>query len=227
MRGKGPCRSRAGSFGGRQVRGVSCPSPQLCVAVTFDGLIYTSTSPTANADAWSVTDLDGDGPNTHLYGVSCPSPSFCAASAGQGKIVTSTNPTGGAAAWTTTQLETPLELRGISCVSPSLCVAVGDNGDDARPVGSNNGEIAVSTNPLSGVWQRVEMPARGSLFGISCPSPALCVTGDRFGNLLVSTNPIGAPSAWAKADGGGTVQLTAFDCPSIRCASPSTTTAMS
>jgi hypothetical protein len=200
-------------FAGRQVRGVSCPSPQLCVAVTFDGFIYVSTNPTGGADAWSVTDLaGGGGPNTHLYGVSCPSPSFCAASAGQGRIITSTNPMGGAAAWATTQLATPLELRGISCASPALCVAVGDNGDDARPADSNNGEIVVSANPLSGAWQRVEMPAAGSLFGASCPSPALCVTGNRFGSLLTSSSPIGAPSAWASTAGGGTVQLTGFDC---------------
>lgn len=206
-------------FAGRQVRGVSCPSPQLCVAVTFDGFIYTSTNPTGGADAWTVTDLDGgSGPSTHMYGVSCPSPSFCVASAGQGRIVTSTNPTAGAGAWSITQLETPLELRGVSCDSPTLCVAVGDNGDDARPAGSNNGEIVVSADPLGGAWQRAEMPAAGSLFGISCPSPVLCVTGDMFGNLLVSANPIGAPSPWPKVDGGGTVQLTAFDCLSAsRC----------
>lgn len=200
----------------RQIRGVSCPSPQLCVAVTFEGLIYASTDPTGGAGAWSVTDLDGNGPNTHLYGISCPSPSFCAAAAGKGRIATSTNPTGGASAWSVTQLGQPFELRGFSCVSPSLCVAVGDDGDNIRPASTDNGEIVSSTNPLGGAWQQVQMPgAQGSLYGVSCPSPALCVTGNLLGNLVVSTNPTGAASAWTMTDGGGSVQLTAADCLSV------------
>jgi hypothetical protein len=199
----------------REIRGVSCPSTQLCVAVSFEGLIYTSTNPTGNAAAWAVTDLDGPGPSTHLYGVSCPSPSFCAAAAGGGKIVTSTNPTGGAAAWSTTQLEGPLELRGISCPSPALCVAVGDDGDGIRPKDTDNGQVISSTNPLGGVWQRGAMPgAQGTLYGVSCPSPALCVSGNRIGNLLVSTAPTGPASAWTAVDGGGTVQITDTDCVS-------------
>jgi len=202
-----------------QVRGVSCPSPQLCVAVTFEGMIYSSTNPTGGAGAWRIADLDPSGPNTHLYGISCPSPSFCVASADKGKIVTSTDPTAGAAAWSVTQLEGPLELRGISCPSPSLCVAVGDNGDTIRPEPGDQGEIVSSTNPLGGTWQRVEMPGgQGNLYGVSCPSPALCVTGSLFGNLVTSTNPTGPASAWTTTDGGGSVQITDADCPSMsRC----------
>jgi hypothetical protein len=204
-----------GIFPGRQIRGVSCPSPQLCVAVSFKGLIYTATEPTGSAAAWSVADLDSSGPSTHLYGISCPSPSFCAAAAGSGKIVTSTNPTGGAAAWSTTQLEQPLELRGVSCVSQSLCVAVGDDAEEIRPGPTDNGEIVSSTNPLGGAWGRVSMPgAQGPLYGVSCPSSALCVSGNLLGNLVISTNPTGAASAWTTTDGGGAVQITAADCPS-------------
>ncbi len=211
--GEGALPTSGGIFPGRQIRGVSCPSPQLCVAVSFEGLIYTATEPTGSAAAWSVADLDGSGPSTHLYGVSCPSPSFCAAAAGKGKIVTSTDPTGEAAAWSTTQLEQPLELRGISCASPSFCVAVGDDGEDIRPGPTDNGEIVSSTNPLGGVWGRVSMPgAQGPLYGVSCPSPALCVSGNLLGNLVLSTNPTGAASAWTSTDGDGAVQITAADC---------------
>ena len=208
-----------GFFNGRQIRGVSCPSAQLCVAVTYDGLIYTSTNPAGTADGWAVTDVDGTGPNTHFYGVSCPSVSFCAAAAGGGRVATTTNPTGGAAAWTITQLATPLELRGVSCVSATFCVAVGDDGDRSTPEPGVNGQVLSSTNPLAGVWQRVPMAgAQGSLYGASCPSPALCVSGNLLGNLVVSTSPTGPTNAWSTIDGGGTVQITDTDCPSpTRC----------
>jgi hypothetical protein len=207
-----------GTFNGHQIRAVSCPSSQFCVAASFEGLIYTSTDPTGGAEAWRVADLDGEGPNTHFYGVSCPSPSFCAASAGGAKIATSTNPTGGAGAWSVTQLEGPLELRGISCVSPSLCVAVGDDGEDIRPALSDNGEILTSTDPLAGAWRRVPAPAaQGNLYGVSCPSPVFCLSGDLLGNLVFSTAPATA-AAWTPTDGGGSTQITAASCPSVsRC----------
>ena len=165
-------------FNYRQIRGVSCPSAGLCVAVSQEGLIYTSTNPTGSADAWSVADLSGSGPNVHLYGVSCPTTSFCLAAAGKGEILTSTNPTGGASAWTVTQLPPPLEVRGVSCTLGLLCVAVGDNGERANPTSAANGEILSTTNPLGGVWQRVAMPgAQGPLYGVSCPAVTLCVSG--------------------------------------------------
>lgn len=195
----------------RQIRGISCPSEQLCVAVTFEGSIYTTKNPTGGAGAWSVTDLESSGPRTHLYGISCPTADFCAASAGGAKVVTSTNPTGGAAAWTKTQLAGPLELRGISCASAALCVAVGDDGDNIRPAPGDQGVLLNSTQPLGGTWQHARIPAQGSLFGVSCPSAALCVSGDGFGNLLVSTAP-GATGSWRAIDGGGSVQITAVDC---------------
>jgi hypothetical protein len=211
--GLGALPTGGGIFPGRQIRGVSCPSPQLCVAVTFEGLIYASTNPTGDAGAWNVTDVDGSGPNTHFFGVSCPTASFCAAAAGKGKIATTTNPTGGASAWTITQLEGPLELRGISCVSSELCVAVGDDGEGALAQPSDAGEVVSSTSPLGGVWQKVQMTGeQGPMFGISCPSAALCVTGNLFGNLVTATNPTGPASAWKSVDGGGAVQITDVDC---------------
>ncbi len=205
-----------------EIKGVSCPSPQLCVAVSFDGLVLTSANPAGGVGAWNVSDLSPSGPNLHLYGVSCPSPTFCAASAGGAKIATSTNPAGGAAAWSMTQLSGPLELRGISCPSPSFCVVVGDDGDlSGSGPGDfgDQGEILTSTNPLGGVWQQVVAAGDpGNLYGVSCPSPALCVTGNALGDLLVSTDPTGPSAAWPATDGGGSVQLTGVDCPAAtRC----------
>ena len=201
------------------IKGVSCPSPQLCVVVSSEGFVLTSTNPTGGIGAWNVADLNPSGPRTHLYGISCPSPAFCVASAGGARILTSTNPTGGAGSWTMTQLPGPLELRGVSCVSPSFCVAVGDDGENIAPGPADRGEILTSTNPLGGVWQQVEAPGTpGNLFGVSCPLPALCVTGNALGNLLVSTSPTGPATSWPATPGGGAVQLTAAECPSVtRC----------
>lgn len=160
-----------GFYNGGQIRGVSCPTTQLCVAVGFEGSIYTSTAPTGGAGAWTATDLTPVGPNTHFHGVSCPTTTFCAAVASDGKVVTSTNPT-------------------------------------------DVGEILSSANPLGGSWQRAERSdGQGSLFGVSCPSPTLCVTGNLYGNLLATANPTGSAEAWRRAPSGGSVQITDVDCP--------------
>jgi len=197
-----------------QIRGVSCPSPGLCVAVTFLGQIYTSREPNGNAGSWQIADLTPEGPNLHFYGISCPTVDFCAASAGGAIVATSTNPTGGAGAWTLTHLQAPMELRGISCTSPALCVAVGDNGETARPEETAEGLIATSTNPLAGFWSTTLEPGRGALFGVSCPSAGLCVSGDALGNLLVTTAPGEGSAAWRQIGGGGSVQITDVDCTS-------------
>ena len=190
----------------RQVRGVSCPSPGLCVAGTFEGDVYTTTEPTGEASGWAVADIDGGGPNTHIYGISCPTPALCVAAAGGGKIVSSTNPTGGSAAWTTTQL-TPatLELRGVSCASPSFCVVVG-----------NEGLILSTPSPTSGAasWTQTVPPVgNGNLFGVSCAAP-LCLTGNTGGNLITSVNPLSTPPSWKTVGGGGSVQITGASCVS-------------
>jgi hypothetical protein len=204
--GAGAQPTGGGIFPGRQIRGVDCPSPSLCVAVNFEGIIYGSTEPLGGAPAWSVTDLDGSGPNTHLYGISCPLPTFCAAAAGKGRIVSSTEPLGGQSAWAVTELGESLELRGISCPSPSLCVAVG-----------GEGQIVSSTNPLGGAaaWTRAQLPGAPidrNLYGVSCPTAGLCVSGDTVGELVSSTAPTGDAAAWRSTQGGGTVQVTAVDC---------------
>ncbi len=213
--GEGPLTTSSGFFSGRQIRGVSCPSQRLCVAVSFDGKVYTATDPTGGAGAWRVADLSGDGPNAHFYGVSCPTESFCAASAGGAKVATTVNPTGGAGAWTVTQLEAPMELRGIDCASAALCVAVGDDGDNIRPEPTEDRPLlASSTAPLGGAWSKALLPGLRSMYGVACPSRDLCVSGDTLGNLLVATDPAAGAGAWRQIDGGGSVQITDVDCVS-------------
>jgi hypothetical protein len=195
---------------GRQIQDVSCPSVGLCVAVTNQGNIYSSTQPTGPAGVWDVTPIDGKGRNVHLEGVSCPTISLCVAVTGgrndSGKVFTSTDPTGGAAAWQGTQLDESLDLRAVSCGSPSLCVAVGDEG-----------RIVTSTNPTGGAssWTVVGAPAGpGGLGGVACVAAALCISGNQSGNLLSSTNPTGGLSSWSTVNGGGSVQITGVSCAS-------------
>jgi hypothetical protein len=195
----------------RRIRGVSCPSAQLCVAVTGEGYVYSSANPTGSGDAWQVADIDGTGRDTHLLGISCPTASLCVAVSGErytsGKILTSTNPTGGASAWTVTQLDESLDLRGISCGTPALCVAVAEQG-----------RLLVSTNPTGGAsaWTEVGTPGGpGDLQGVSCAATVFCVAGNAGGNLLSSTNPAVA-SSWRELDGGSSVQVTSVSCLTSR-----------
>jgi hypothetical protein len=194
---------------GRQVQGVSCPSPGLCVAVTTLGQIYTSTAPTGPASAWSVTELKPTGENIHLYGVSCPTESLCVAVSGRrvntGKIFTSTDPTGGAAAWQETDLGGEFDFRAVSCASPTLCVAAGANG-----------ELVASTDPAGGpgAWSTVGAPGGpGILQSIDCV-PGVCLTGNTGGNLLAAAEPRSLAS-WHGANGGASVQVTGSACVSV------------
>lgn len=189
---------------GAQIRGVSCPSPTFCVAVTRLGSIFTTNNPDGGVSAWNGFQLQESGPRTHMYGVSCPSPSLCVAVALGGKIVTSTNPAGGSAAWSVAQLPEPLELQDVSCASSTLCVAVGAEG-----------EMATSTNPTGGgaAWSLVREPRFGAMMGVSCPASSFCVTGnDRA--VFSATSPTAGPGAWKEAAGVTPLQLTAFDCAS-------------
>lgn len=197
----------------RRIRGVSCPTTTLCVAVTGEGYVYSSTNPTGAADDWRVADVDGDERDTHLLGVSCPTASLCVAVSGErftgGKVLTSTNPTGGASAWTVTQLDESLDLRAVSCGTPTFCVAV-----------AQQGRLLVSTNPTGGAaaWTELGTPGGpGNLQAVSCAGTALCVAGNSSGNLLFSTNPT-ALSSWRQANGGVSVQITDVSClPGRQC----------
>lgn len=202
----GPAAISSSSYGGGQIRGVSCPSTGLCVAASFEGDVYSSTNPTGPVAAWKVVPLTAENqPNVHMGGISCPSPSLCVAAAYGGKVAVSTNPTGDQSAWTVVELAVPYDLRGVSCASVSLCVAVG-----------NEGSIVVSTDPTGGpaAWQPVGQPAgEGSMNGVSCPSPALCVTGNA-GRIVSSTNPTAA-SSWKAIAAGSGLPVKGVACPAV------------
>lgn len=190
------------TYGGKQIRGVSCTSAALCVATGLEGLILSATDPTGGTSAWRIVPLGEGGTNFHLFGISCPTPSLCVAVGYAGKVFTSTDPTGEKAAWALTELPQPFDLRGISCPSASLCVAVG-----------NEGNILTSTDPTGGptAWQSEGAPAgEKSLNAISCPTTSLCVTGNA-GQIIYSTNPTGG--AWRTLAAGTGLQVEGVSCP--------------
>ena len=196
----GFCDSPRGSL-----RAVSCAGESLCVAVGYEGSVFTSTDPTGGAGAWSVSDLN-EGPGAaHLTAVSCPSVSLCVAVSGgygesAGRIFTSTVPSSGS--WKKVQLGGSPDLQGVSCATPSLCVAV-----------AKEGRLFVSSNPTGGAsaWRPVASPTPRDLFAVSCVAATLCAAGDAGGNVLTSTDPAGGRFAATNAD--GSVQITGLSCP--------------
>lgn len=194
------------------LRSVSCPSPEFCVMVSYDGFVYATTAPARGAASWSSSLLPERQANMHPTSVSCPTESLCVAVTGgykaAGRVLTSTDPLSGA--WQVTQLGDPLDLRGVSCGTPALCVAV-----------AREGRIFVSTEPTGGAsaWRLVGTPGRpGDLEGVDCVSSLLCAAGNLTGNVLTSTDPDGPAASWREANAGGSVQITDVSCPTVdRC----------
>jgi hypothetical protein len=194
------------------LRSVSCPSPNFCVVVSYDGFAFLSTDPAAGAAAWSSFLLPERQANMHPTSVSCPSPSLCVAVTGgykaAGRVLTSTDPLSGT--WQVTELASSLDLRGVSCGTPSLCVAV-----------AREGRIFVSNEPTGGAsaWHEVGTPGGpGDLEGVDCVSSLLCAAGNLTGNVLTSTEPAGPAASWHEANAGGSVQITDVSCPTAeRC----------
>lgn len=194
-------------FPGAQIRGISCPTEDLCIGVSLDDRVFSSTDPTGGAAAWKVTPLSGEKePHTHMTGISCPSPALCIAVAYGSKIVRSTDPTGDASAWTEIELPERLDFRGVSCPTASFCAAV-----------DNEGAIAISTDPAgpASAWQVVGRPGgTGSLNGVSCPTPSFCLTGNA-GQMITSTNPSGGLSSWKAVVAGTGLPVKGVSCPLV------------
>ncbi|HET9198854.1 MAG TPA: hypothetical protein VFN92_11450 [Solirubrobacterales bacterium] len=189
---------------------MSCPTAGLCVAVGYEGSVFTSTDPTGGAGAWRVSDVN-EGPGAaHLTAVSCPSVSLCVAVSGgyggsAGRVFASTDPAAGG--WQMAQLAGFPDLRGVSCATPTLCVAV-----------AKEGRIFVSSDPTGGAsaWRPASSPTPRDLFAVSCVA-ALCAAGDAGGNILTATDPI-AGAGFAAVNADGSVQITGLACPAAtRC----------
>lgn len=170
---------------------ITCAGTAICAAVDNAGNVLTTTTPTDAGGGWEVTNVN---PVLTLNDISCPRAAFCAAVGPGGYVATSRSPTAGAGSWTLTDLDLtsndvdaggyPADnLDSVSCASPSLCVAT------RYGFGPNDSEVA--TNPAGGPsgWQarKVGPGYNDILRGVSCPSLALCATGEN-GRLNTSTD---------------------------------------
>jgi hypothetical protein len=198
------------SFPRGAIDAVSCASEALCVAVGYEGSVFTSTDPAGGAGAWSVSDVNTPGSGTHLTAVSCPSASLCVAVSGgngaaAGRVLTSSDPA--SESWQAIQLPGSPDLRGVSCATPTLCVAV-----------AKGGRIFVSSDPSGGAsaWRERPSPTARDLQAVSCVSSLLCVAGDEGGNLLNSADPLAAP--FATTNTASSILITGITCPTTsRC----------
>lgn len=179
--------------GSPDLRGVSCATPVLCVAVAKGGGIYVSTNPTGGASAWrrvaAATPRD-------LFAVSCVATLLCAAGDLGGNILTSTDPTGGGG-FAGTNADGSVQITGLSCPTPQGCVAV-----------TNNADVLTSTDPTGppGAWtfenlvpfevdKTGESPfVNNALFGASCASTSLCVLVGMNSRIFTAADPFAAPA---------------------------------
>ncbi|MEO6859335.1 MAG: hypothetical protein ABI323_12260 [Solirubrobacteraceae bacterium] len=209
-----PTEANSDNTGPVLLRGVSCPSAGLCVAVDGAGNALVSTDPAGGAAAWTITHADTN--RTHgcggaglacqppLVGVSCPTIALCAAVDFSGNILTTQNPAvpgpWSSAPTAGNQLSS---LWGVSCPVVGFCATV--NGTAGR---------AITFNPAAPASQRQRSLPDG-LYGIWCQSASLCLasahTQAGVSGLLGSYNPAAPTSTWSLSSLGG---ITAVACPS-------------
>jgi len=178
------------------LRGVSCGTPSLCVAVARRGQIFVSTNPTGGASAWQAAGTPG-GPGD-LEGVACVSTLLCAAGNLTGNVLTSTAPASGGASWSEADAGGSVQITGISCASASRCVAVDNNGDvltSSAPTAATGSWGFENLVPFRPTENEKEMqPPRNALFGVSCASTSLCAAVGVDGRIFTATDPFAAPA---------------------------------
>jgi hypothetical protein len=174
------------------LRGVSCGTPSLCVAVAREGQLFVSTNPSGGAGAWRSIGSPG-GPGD-LEGVSCTSTALCAAGNQTGNVLTSTNPAADGGGWSETKAEGSSQITGISCPTASHCVAVDDNGDVLASDDPTGGPGSWHFENLVPFGEPAEYePPRNALFAVSCASTSLCAAIGADGRIFTSTDPFSAP----------------------------------
>lgn len=207
--------SNSDTAGAVLLRGVSCPSASLCVAVDADGDALVSEDPTGPAVDWASTHVDtnhrssctrtGLACQSPLVGIACPSSTLCAAADFASNVLTSTDPTT-AAPWTSTSTDDHGlgSLWGLSCPTTSFCAAVNGSGRDV-----------MTFRPLHVVARRTTSLG-ASATAIWCRSTSLCLaaaeTPGGLAVLLGSTDPGAAQPTWTSSPLGG---VDGVACPSV------------
>jgi len=120
--------ANAAPAGSVALHGVSCTSPQACVAV---GGSAAPPSPTTLAvklqgGAWQITSTPAVGASAELFGVSCPAPGTCVAVGGAAGGAFALRLAGGV--WKRMSVPAPdpsASLYGVSCPTTDWCLAAG------------------------------------------------------------------------------------------------------
>lgn len=162
-----------GATTNQDLRAISCPDGQHCLAVGSAGTIVATT----DGSTWSN---QTSGTADPLYGISCYSNVDCVAVGANGAtLVTSTF----GAFWSpgASGLAQGISLRAVSCASPSGCWAVGDSG---TVISSTNG---------GRTWSPDNSGVSAKLLAISCPSVSTCIAGGAAGTVILK----GADGSWA------------------------------
>lgn len=178
------------------LRGVSCATPSLCVAVANTGEVLASTDPTGGAAAWRV--LGRPAGEDSMNGVDCPSVGLCAA-ANAGRIVTSTDPAGGLGQWQAVSAGSGFPVESLSCPSTEACAAIDNNGDAIVSTDPTGGAAAWSFTNVIPATQDGFFESNG-LFGVSCPTTALCVAVGNEDQVIFSTDPFAVEPIFSGAE---------------------------
>jgi hypothetical protein len=185
--------------GHQNLRAVSCPSAQLCVAIDQSGYVFTSNAPLSTTGSWRrAGTVKGQ-----VNALDCPSTQLCVAVTQGGDALLSTNPTTSALAWKRSHVAS--RLVSLSCPTAGFCAAV----DGARGVYTSQGaarwrQTAFGTGKVS---------RGGGLTAVACASARFCVAVSNAGDVLSSRNPAGPAKAWRRIVLART-HLTGAACPS-------------
>lgn len=160
---------------------LTCPSPQLCVAVD-QHKVAVSTGPPDDPSTWSVPTEIFPPRLGFLQGLSCPSTHLCVA-VGGGRMTFSRRPAGGGSTWSRPVRIDPGAqrygyLRDLSCPTVHLCVAIG----------LENRELESTSPTKASSWTHWRwIDPFGMWAGLACPSARLCLEVDDDGDVVIGT----------------------------------------
>jgi hypothetical protein len=193
---------------GYHVRGLSCPTADMCTASGNAGAI-TSTNPGASTPVWRFRNL-----GVPLGSVSCGTASFCLVPAfgdARGFVTRDASLPSPSPNWSAIgQIYGMNALSTAACRGESLCLA----GDDG-------GRIFTTTNPttLAPTWRVTDPLVLGSpIVGVECPATALCVAVAGNQRAAVSHDPAADTPQWVVTTPNPPFVPKDLSCPTVdRC----------
>jgi hypothetical protein len=166
---------------GTGLRGVSCPSPRVCVAVGSyesssvgpDSQSVVELAERWNGSRWSIDPVPSlPGARDTLFGVSCASATACTAVGyyeGGGALQAPLVVRWDGSSWTIQPAPaTGGFLDSVSCPSTTMCVAVGNNGEFPMAERWNGRRWSIENMPFD------SSAGYNSLDSVSCASPTAC-----------------------------------------------------